>query len=618
LPPEADRAREIILQNVNFPDGPLPPPGSVHRSANKDWLRALEKTARIEGNPSRTLAHEFDDLAAAKGDAPALISEHETYSFRDLMERSNRYARWAIAHDLRPGDVVCLMMGNRAEYVAIWLGLNRVGVVVALLNTNLASGSLAHCIAIANPCHIIVANEYRTVCESALAQSGIAAKMFVHGAGNHNFPLQSELARQSGAPLAEYECRDIKLSDHALYIYTSGTTGLPKAAILTHRRIMNWCLWFSGLMDAGTDDRMFNCLPLYHSVGGVVAVWAVLLGGGSVVIRERFSAKSFWNEIVRFDCTLFQYIGELCRYLVNTPPCAEERKHRLRLCVGNGLRPDVWKRFEQRFLIPRILEFYAATEGNFSLYNVEGEPGAIGRVPSFIAHRFKMAIVKYDFECGEPQRDVDGRCIRCEPNEAGEAIAKIESNAEDGSANFEGYLNRAETQKKILCDVFARGDAWMRAGDLMRKDRRGFYYFVDRVGETFRWKGENVATTEVAQAISSCPGVIEASVYGVEVKGYDGRAGMAALAVNEKFDLAAFRRHVDARLPDYARPVFLRIVQSLEVTETFKPKKHALAAQGFDPRTIGEAVYCAGPRGDTYVRLDEALYQQIISGAFRL
>ncbi len=553
------------MQSINFPDGPLPPTASAHRSANKDWLRALEKTAGIEKNPSRTLAREFDDVAALHGDGPALISEQESFSFRDLMERSNRYARWAIAQNLQKGDVVCLMMGNCPEYVAIWLGLNRAGVVVALLNTNLPVVSLAHCIAVANPRHIIVAKEFRAVCESVLAKNPIAGELFVHGesGGEHTLPLETEVARLPGAPLNEYDCRGIKLSDHALYIYTSGTTGLPKAAILTHRRIMNWCLWFSGLIDAGPGDRMYNCLPLYHSVGGVVAVWAVLLGGGSVVIRERFSAKNFWSDIVTFDCTLFQYIGELCRYLVNTPPCTEERKHRLRLCVGNGLRPDVWKSFEQRFLIPRILEFYAATEGNFSLYNVEGEPGAIGRVPSFIAHRFKMAIVKYDFECGEPLRGVDGCCIRCEPNEAGEAIAKIESDAEDGSENFEGYLNRAETQKKILRDVFAPGDVWMRSGDLMRKDKRGFYYFVDRIGDTFRWKGENVATTEVAQAIASCPGVIEASVYGVEVKGYDGRAGMAALAVDETFDFRALRRHIDERLPDYARPVFLRIIESV-------------------------------------------------------
>jgi fatty-acyl-CoA synthase len=602
---------------MNFPDGGSR--ASANRSPNRDWLRALERTARIEKEPGRTLADEFDAVAATRGGAPALMSERQTYSFRDLKERSYCYARWAIAQNLQKGDVVCLMMGNCAEYVALWLGLNRAGIVAALLSTNLPPSSLAHCIAIANPHLVIVANEYREVCERALALRGIATRLIVPGGDDHDLPgIENGLVRAFEAPFAANECRGITLSDHALYIYTSGTTGLPKAAILTHRRILNWCLWFSGLIDAAPSDRMYNCLPLYHSVGGIVAIWAVLLGGGSVVIRERFSASSFWSDIVRFDCTLFQYIGELCRYLVNTRPCAEERQHRLRLCVGNGLRPDVWTIFEQRFSVPRILEFYAATEGNFSLYNVEGEPGAIGRVPSFMVHRFKMAIVKYDSERCEPLRDVEGRCICCEPNEAGEAIAKIESSAGDGSANFEGYLDSAETEKKILHGVFAAGDAWVRSGDLMRKDKRGFYYFVDRVGDTFRWKGENVATTEVAQAISSCPGVIETSVYGVAVKGYEGRAGMAAVAVNEAFDFVTLRRYVDARLPNYAQPVFLRIIERLEVTDTFKPKKHALAAQGFDPRATREPIYFAAPRGDSYVRMDESLYRKIVSGALRL
>lgn len=604
---------------MNVLESARPPSPSFHRSANKDWLRALQRTARIEDDPNRILAVEFDDAASAHGDAPALISGHESYSFRELMERSNRYARWAIAHDLQKGAVVCLMMGNRAEYAAIWLGLNRAGIVVALLNTNLPAASLANCIAISKARHIIAAEDYRAVCEDALAQISLDAEIFVHGASDHDLSrIDLELARLSGAPLAPYERRDITLPDPALYIYTSGTTGLPKAAVLTHRRMINWCLWFSGLIDAGPEDRMYNCLPMYHSVGGVVAVFAVLLAGGSVVIRERFSASGFWDDIAASGCTLFQYIGELCRYLVNAPPCSAEKKHLLRLCVGNGLRPDVWTRFEQRFAIPRILEFYAATESNFSLYNVEGEPGAIGRVPSYIVHRFQMAIVKFDFEREEPLRDDDRHCIRCEPDEAGEAIARIESRSRDGSLNFEGYLNRADSEKKILRDVFAPGDAWMRSGDLMRKDARGFYYFVDRIGETFRWKGENVATSEVVQAISSCPGVIEVSVYGVEVAGYDGRAGMAAFAVDERFDLSALRRHIDGRLPDYARPLFLRICERLEVTGTFKHKTQALAAQGFDPRTAGEVIYCAWPSRDTYTRMDETLYQRIMSGALRL
>jgi fatty-acyl-CoA synthase len=582
-----------------------------HRGVNKDWLRALQMTSRIEEAPRRTLAVAFDDVAAMRGDAAALLSARENFSFRELAERANRYARWALAHRLEKGDAVCLALDNRADYVAIWLGLTRVGVVVALLNTNLPKASLALCVRAAKALHVIVGAEHHDACANAFSDAGLALAVHKHGEGMGVEGL-------SGARLTESEARDVTLDDRALYIYTSGTTGLPKAAIVTHRRVMNWCLWFAGLANIGPDDRMYNCLPMYHSIGGVVAVWSVLLAGGSVVLRERFSASRFWDDVVARDCTLFQYIGELCRYLVNTPPCVAESRHRLRLCIGNGLRLDVWKRFEARFHIPRILEFYASTEGNFSLYNVEGEPGAIGRVPAFLAHRFQTAIVEFDIEREQAARDGDGRCIRRGVDEIGEAIARIKTRNGAAGANFEGYLNRAESERKILRDVFEPGDAWMRGGDLMKKDARGFYYFVDRIGDTFRWKGENVSTFEIARALSACPGVIDANVYGVSVAGHEGRAGMAALAVDASFDLAAFRRHVDENLPAYARPIFLRLRERLEITESFKHKKQALAAQGFDPRKIDESLWFAEPGRDKYVRIDTVLHARIVAGEFRL
>lgn len=590
------------------------------RNANKDWLRALSRTAQIENNSTRLLADEFDEICIDHSDKLALTSGLESFTFGQLREQSNRYARWAIEQNLQKGDAVCLMMENRPEYIAIWLGLNRVGVVVALLNTNLTHESLARCVAISKARFIILSNVFLAVGTAALKNSHLVLKIFAHGEGEngHLQRVDLELSRLSGEPLAGQEKRALTLSDPALYIYTSGTTGYPKAAVVTHRRILNWSLWFCGLMDASQRDRMYNCLPLYHSVGGVVAVWAVLLAGGSVVIRERFSASSFWTDIVAYDCTLFQYIGELCRYLVHAPFCPEERRHHLRLCVGNGLRPDVWQAFEQRFSMPRILEFYAATESTFSLYNVEGEPGAIGRIPPFIGQHLSVKVVKFDFDREEPLRCEGGFCRECEPDEIGEAVAKIESRVHDGSLNFEGYLDRSASEKKILRDVFAPGDAWMRSGDLMQKDRRGFYYFIDRVGESFRWKGENVATSEVAEVISSFPGIADVAVYGVEIKGYDGRAGMAAVAIDDRFDLAFFKRHLAERLPEYAQPVFLRVCKALHVTETFKHKKAFLAAQGFDPGKTDESIFFAEPPRREYVRLNEAIHRRILDGAYKL
>jgi fatty-acyl-CoA synthase len=294
---------------------------------------------------------------------------------------------------------------------------------------------------------------------------------------------------------------------------------------------------------------MYNCLPLYHSVAGVVAVGSVLSAGGSVVIAEKFSASRFWPDVVRFKCTLFQYIGELCRYLVNAPTSPREREHSLRLCCGNGLRADVWTNFKERFSIPQIIEFYAASEGTFSLFNIEDEPGAIGHVPPFLWPTFPAVIVRYDGERDGPYRDEHGRCVRCPPTESGEALGRIGGTG-SLKTRFEGYMNAVETEKKIVRNVFEDGDAWYTTGDLMRMDERGFIYFVDRVGDTFRWKGENVSTSEVEQALSSCPGVLDIAVYGVTVPYADGRARTAAIVADERStSRASIKLHGNACRP---------------------------------------------------------------------
>ncbi len=376
---------------------------------------------------------------------------------------------------------------------------------------------------------------------------------------------------------------------------------------------MSWTHWFAGLVAPDASDRMYNCLPLYHSVGGIVAPGSLLVVGGSVVIREKFSARSFWRDVVETESTVFQYIGELCRYLTASAPDPFERRHRLRICTGNGLRPDVWERFRDRFAIPQIIEFYAATEGTVSLYNVEGKIGAVGRVPSFMAARSPALIVRHDVETGLPLRDAEGRCIPVGFDEPGELLGRLASRREH---RFEGYTDARETDRKVLCDVLAPGDRWMRTGDLMRRDAQGFYYFVDRIGDTFRWKGENVATTEVANALAACPGVIEASVYGVAVPGSDGKAGMAAIKIEGAPDVDGIAAVLEKALPAYARPLFLRIVEHFEATETFKQKKGGLAEEGFDPATIADPLYVAV--GGRYQPLTPAIHADIQSGRLRL
>jgi len=593
-----------------------PRPGAKD-GALRDWVRALEATAPIAANPQRILPRVIEELAETRGDAPALLSAHERLTYRALDERANRYARWALAQKLGKGEVVCLVMPNRPEYLAIWLGITKVGGVVSLINTNLRGAALTHCLDIVKPKHIIVAAGLCDDVHAALAAMANRPKIWSHG--NDDFArIDRAIEKLPGGRLTETEHRDVTIADRALHIYTSGTTGLPKAANVSHHRLMQWSFWFAGLMNTGPDDRMYDCLPLYHSVGGVVATGAVLVRGGSVVIRERFSAREFWDDVVNWDCTLFQYIGELCRYLANAPKQQRERQHRLRLCCGNGLRADIWQKFQDRFTIPKILEFYAATEGNVSLYNVEGKVGAIGRVPSFLAHRFPLALVKSDPAMQEPIRDDSGLCVRCATGEAGEAIGRIHHGAAHAAAEFEGYTDAEASQKKILRDVFERGDAWYRTGDLMRADKGGYFYFVDRIGDTFRWKGENVATSEVAAAITAFPGIAEATVYGVQIPGTEGAAGMAALVVDGSLDLPELRTHLARLLPTYARPLFLRIQDRIAVTATFKHQKNELMREGFDPAASDDAIYFDDSSRQAYVRLDGALFDEIQAGAVRL
>lgn len=586
-------------------------------SASKTWLKAIELTARIETLPGRLFTDVIDDWAQRQPDRVALVTDDASLDYEGLSKRINRYARWARSAGVAKGDTVALIMPNGIDYVAAWLGISRVGSVVALINTKLVGQSLAHCIDVAKPAQIIVAHELNEALDSASPHLQTEAKVWTHGDARGGRAIDVALAALDDGPLSPDERGDVTINDRALLIYTSGTTGLPKAASISHRRILNWGFWFAGLTGATPQDRLYDCLPLFHSVGGIVAPCSMLAAGGSVVVAEKFSASNFWPEIVRHDCTLFQYIGELCRYLLKAPPSEYENRHRLRLVCGNGLRGDIWEDFQARFAIPRILEFYAATEGNFSLFNVEGQPGAIGRIPPLLAHRFPASLVKLGPDSGVPLRNAEGFCIPCARGEAGEAIGRI-GTADAGGGRFEGYTEASETEKKILRDVFAKGDAWFRTGDLMRLDDKGFFHFVDRIGDTFRWKGENVATSEVNDAVRDFTGVIDATTYGVGIPGTDGRAGMSAIVVNEGFDVAALPVHLSQRLPAYARPVFMRISRELDATETFKQKKGELAREGFDPGAISDPLFMLDPKTGAYVALDAKTYTQINEGTIRL
>jgi fatty-acyl-CoA synthase len=584
----------------------------------KGAYRALRETTPIAKNPTRVFPLVIEELAARFGDAPALISDRERLSYRGLAERANQYARWALQENLGKGETVCILMPNRPEYMAAWIGITSMGGVAALINTNLIGTALAHCIDIVTPKHVIVATELAHGFATARPLIKSTPKVWSHGQSTDDPRVDTAVDVLPGASLSPSERARLTIEDHALFIYTSGTTGLPKAANINHYRVMLASCAFAGVMNTQASDRMYDCLPMYHTAGGLVATGAVLQKGGSVVIREKFSAREFWDDVVRHECTLFQYIGELCRYLVHSAPNPNETKHKIRMACGNGLRPDLWNEFKTRFHIPHILEFYGATEGNVNIFNFEGKPNAVGRVPWFLAHRFPIAVVRFDVGKQQPVRNAAGFCERCNSDEPGEVIGRIVNDPERPGNRFEGYATAQQTETKVLHNVFEKGDSWFRTGDLMRQDARGYFYFVDRVGDTFRWKGENVSTSEVAEAINSFPGMADANVYGVTVVGRDGRAGMAAIVCNGPCDLAALHAHLAQNLPDYARPLFLRIRTQLDMTGTFKQTKMDLVREGFNPATTTDPIYFNDPHGGAFVKLDPALYQRIESGEVRL
>jgi fatty-acyl-CoA synthase len=590
-----------------------------------DWAclkgawRTLRMTTPIAHNPTRVFPLVVDELADRYGDRPALLSDRESFTYVGLAARSNQYARWALGQGIQKGDTVCLMMPNRPEYLALWLGITRVGGVVALLNSNLAGSALAHCVNAVKPKLVIVSAELVARLETARGLITGAPKIWLYGGKWADWPrIDLALEALPGRKLDSSERAALTIEDHALYIYTSGTTGLPKAANINHYRVMLAIQAFAGVMATQPTDRMYDCLPMYHTAGGVVATGAMLVTGGSVVIREKFSAHEFWEDIARWECTIFQYIGEFCRYLLNSPPHPKENAHRLRLACGNGLRPDVWPAFRRRFQIPHIIEFYGATEGNVTLFNFEDKEGAVGRVPWFLERRFPTKIVRFDVEQQRPVRDPQGFCIECKIAEPGEVIGKILKDASKPGARFEGYAMQTETEQKILHDVFEKGDSWFRTGDLMRKDADGYFYFVDRIGDTFRWKGENVSTTEVEEVIGRFPGIEETNVYGVRIPGHDGRAGMAAIVTRGSLDLAGLRTHLATSLPDYARPLFLRIRAEMDVTSTFKQKKVDFVAQAFDPGVTTDPIYFDDAAQAAFVRVDAALYERLREGSIRL
>ncbi|CAN5237412.1 long-chain-acyl-CoA synthetase [soil metagenome] len=581
--------------------------------------RLLKRIKPIELDSNVLLCDDFEEAVDRFGDNVAVEDEHRSMTYRELDALANRYAHWARSRNLRKSDVIGLVMTNRAEYLAAWIGFSKVGIASALINTNLTGQALAHCLNIVNVAQVVADDDTWRKVEEARPFVSRTVHLWVVGLKTEDEASERrnlDNAVRSGSSVRPLKSVRETLTnrDTALFIYTSGTTGMPKAARIPHSRARTYMRAFAGCTRSTAEDRIFNVLPLYHSTGGLVGVGPALLNGGRLILRKRFSASTFWTDATTTGATMFVYIGELCRYLVNCPPGENERAHKIRLAFGNGLRPDVWPEFQSRFKIPDILEFYGSTEGNVSVFNFDGKQGAIGRVPKFLKKQINIRLARFDVDTEEPVRGTNGLIQEAAPGEIGEAIGAI---GNDVRHDFSGYADKAASEKKILTDVFARGDRWFRTGDLMRQDHDGYFYFIDRIGDTFRWKGENVSTTEVETRLVEAPGVKEVIAYGVPVPGAEGKAGMVTLVLDGKFSAKAFSDYADEQLPAYARPVFVRIAKTLETTGTFKYRKVDLVADGFDPEKVDGAIYVRGGKSG-YQRLNAVILADIRDGSNRL
>ncbi|WP_018157724.1 long-chain-acyl-CoA synthetase [Demetria terragena] len=528
-----------------------------------------------------SIGRTFQDLAAKQPDNAFLVFEDQELTYGEANAVVNRYAAVLTERGADRGGVVGIMGGNELDTLLVTLAAVKIGSVAGLLNHHQRGDVLGHSLGILDARLIVVADgateDLATAGEAARAQPALTYS-----------ELRSEAEGKSTDNPAITE--QILGSERAFYIFTSGTTGMPKASIMTHFR---WLKSYSGLGGLGVrlkpTDRMYSCLPLYHNNAITVALGAVLAGGASYAIGRKFSASGFWEEARRYDATAFVYIGELCRYLLAQPERPGDRDHRVRVIVGNGLRPDIWRDFQGRFGIERIAEFYGASECNIAFINAYGIDETAGTCP------LPFSVVAYDQDAGEPVRDAKGRLTKVKAGEIGLLLAKVTSRAP-----FDGYTDDDATERKLIRGGFRSGDCWFNTGDLVINQGFTHVAFVDRLGDTFRWKGENVATTEVEAVLGRQPQIEDCSVYGVEVPGTDGRAGMAAVVLAEGADLdpSGLATTLRKALPAYAVPLFIRVVDSLEHTSTFKSIKVKLRSEGYE---VGDDVFAFVGGDDGYV-----------------
>ena len=593
-----------------------------------DLFFCVRLTQRYLGMEKRhSFCDTFEKLVDENPEFTQIITVDDAlnHSLASLDKTANMVAQWGISEQLQTtGSTVGLLMLNRPEHPSAWLGIAKIGCSTAMLNTNISGASLIHCVEISlkksEKKFVIVDDE---IYENSLTREDREAiqelgvqlvrwKDIIRKSRHlgHERPLKTSRANMGP-------------KDTLMYIFTSGTTGNPKASRISHVRYETACFPYKKtcLLD-GKVDRVYCALPLYHSSAGMMGLGTCFKFGITMVLRKKFSVNRFAEDCFTFKCTSFQYIGELCRFLVSVPPGEFDAHLNLKTAYGNGLSIDVWDAFATRYDIERICEFYASTEGNVAMFNPTGRIGPLGYIPPFFESLYSVKIVRMDPDDNStPLRDKNTKFLQeCDYEEQGLVIAQI-----SGSRGFDGYSETQDTDKKKLFDCFRRGDVYYNTGDSMRRSADGYFTWEDRVGDTFRWKGENVATTEVTACIADASkSIADCCVYGVAIDGYDGKAGMAAIQASKPDDKINFKElasFMKKNLPVYACPVFFRVVDAIPVTSTFKHKKTQLANEGWQSGTDGvgkDEVYLYDSKSSKFSLITPQIEAEVKSKKFRL
>ncbi|KAL5012006.1 hypothetical protein ScPMuIL_010557 [Solemya velum] len=546
------------------------------------------------------------------------MSDEKCMTFQEVEERSNAIANYFHDAGYSKGDTIAVFMENSPEFVCLWLGLSKVGMTAALINFNLRGPSLSHCINISEAKSVVFGGELSMAIKEVLPSLSNNPQLYCSSSPpttDINCLMLDVLLEKS--PTFPPPSIQTNFKDKLFFVFTSGTTGMPKAAVITHTRLFYMTSGVKYMFSITDRDTIYNTLPLYHANGGAIGVGLALIWGSTVVLRRKFSASRFWDDCIRYKCTVAQYIGEICRYLLVQPYKASDTQHTVKLMFGNGLRPQIWEEFQQRFGVKQIGEFYGATEGNCNILNSENKVGAVGFASRLVPALYPITLIRVDRDTGEPIRDRYGVCIKAQPGEPGELVGKIIRG--DPMREFDGYICKKATDKKIARDVFTKGDHAFLTGDILVMDDFGFMYFRDRTGDTYRWRGENVSTSEIESVIQSIVKLQDAVVYGVDVPGIEGRAGMAAIVdTNDNIDLHELNSAFQRSLPGYARPVFLRFLPAVDTTGTFKLKKTELREEAFNPNVVKDKLFWLNSKSGQYEFITPAVYSDICQGRVRL